>query len=93
MEVEIPERIEQPQDQNKNLFNFSEQEVANFVQAKLQADEIRGTFENKSASIKTILIQIEDNLNVPEDFKVSKLLKQLIDLIQVSENMQASLFP
>ena len=55
--------------------------MANFVQAKLQADEIRGTFENKSASIKTILIQIEDNLNVPEDFKVSKLLKQLIDLI------------
>ena len=43
-----------------------------FVQAKLQADEIRGTFESKAASIKTILVQIEDNLNVPEDFKVSQ---------------------
>ena len=46
--------------------------MVNFVQAKLQADEIRGTFESKAASIKTILVQIEDNLNVPEDFKVSQ---------------------
>ena len=42
------------------------------MQAKLQADEIRGTFESKATSIKTILVQIEDNLNVPEDFKVSQ---------------------
>ena len=72
MEEDIPKQIEQPLEQNQSLFNFSEQEVIKFVQVKLQADEIRGNFQSKAASIKSILIQIEDDLNVPEDFKVSQ---------------------